>query len=136
MGHDRYDVIIVGSGPAGSTAAKICAENNLTVALIEKGEFPGSKNMFGGSIFRAALEEIVPDFLEKAPIERKVVREVLFFMEADSIVEMGFTSYKFAQPPYNTFTVIRSRFDRWLAGMAEEAGAHLMNSTLVEDLIY
>ena len=43
--------------------------------------------MFGGSIFRACLEEIVPDFLEKAPIE-KVVREVLFFMEADSIVEM------------------------------------------------
>ena len=57
-------------------------------------------------------------------------------MEADSIVEMGFTSYKFAQPPYNTFTVIRSRFDRWLAGIAEKAGAHLMNSTLVEDLIY
>ena len=71
MGHDRYDVIIVGSGPAGSTAAKICAENNLTVALIEKGEFPGSKNMFGGSIFRAALEEIVPDFLEKGPHREK-----------------------------------------------------------------
>ena len=136
MGHDRYDVIIVGAGPAGSTAAKICAESNLSVALIEKGEYPGSKNMFGGSVFRAALEEIIPDFLEKAPIERKVIREVLFFMEADSVVEIGFTSYKFAQPPYNTFTVIRSRFDRWLAGMAEEAGAHLMNSTLVEDLIY
>ena len=136
MGHDRYDVIIVGAGPAGSTAAKICADNNLSVALIEKGEFPGSKNMFGGSIFRPSLEEIIPDYLETAPLERKVIREVLYFMETDSVVEMGFTSFKFAQPPYNTFTIIRSRFDRWLAGIAEKAGAHLMNSTLVEDLLY
>ena len=43
MGHDRYDVIIVGAGPAGSTAAKICAESNLSVALIEKGEYPAVK---------------------------------------------------------------------------------------------
>lgn len=136
MGHDRYDVIIVGAGPAGSTAAKICADNNLSVALIEKGKFPGSKNMFGGSIFRPSLEEIIPDYLETAPLERKVIREVLYFMETDSVVEMGFTSFKFAQPPYNTFTIIRSRFDRWLAGIAEKAGAHLMNSTLVEDLLY
>ncbi len=41
MGHDRYDVIIVGAGPAGSSAAKLCAENNLSVALIERGQFPG-----------------------------------------------------------------------------------------------
>ncbi len=136
MGHDRYDVIIVGAGPAGSSAAKLCAENNLSVALIERGEFPGSKNMFGGTIYRAATAKIVPNFWEYAPIERNVAREVLYFMEPSSVVEMGYTSYNFAKPPYNTFTVIRSRFDRWLAGVAEESGAHLMNSTLVEDLLY
>src|SRR5690554_4856388 len=136
MGHDRYDVIIVGAGPAGSSAAKICADNNLTVALIERGRFPGSKNMFGGTIYRAATEEIIPNFWEEAPIERNVIREVLYFMETDSVVEIGFTSFKFAKPPYNTFTVIRSRFDRWLAGLAEKAGAHLMNSILVEDIVY
>jgi electron transfer flavoprotein-quinone oxidoreductase len=136
MGHDRYDVIIVGAGPAGSSAAKICADHNLSVALIEKGRFPGSKNMFGGTIYRAATEEIIPGFWEEAPIERKVIRETLYFMEADSFVEMGFTSFKFAKPPYNTFTVIRSRFDRWLAGLTEKAGAHLMNSTLVEDILF
>lgn len=136
MGHDRYDVIIVGAGPAGSSAAKICADNNLSVVLIEKGRFPGTKNMFGGTIYRAAAEEIIPDFWEEAPIERNVIREVLYFMETDSVVEMGFTSFKFAKPPYNTFTVIRSRFDRWLAGLAEKAGAHLMNSTLVEDILF
>ncbi len=136
MGHDRYDVIIVGAGPGGSSAAKLCAENDLSVALIERGEYPGSKNMFGGTIYRAATEQIVPSFWEEAPIERNVVREVLYFMEPSSVVEMGYTSYNFNKPPYNTFTVIRSRFDRWLAGVAEKAGAHLMNSTLVEDLLY
>lgn len=109
MGHDRYDVIIVGAGPAGSSAAKICADNNFSVALIEKGRFPGTKNMFGGTIYRAAAEEIIPNFWEEAPIERNVIRDVLYFMETDSVVEMGFTSFKFAKPPYNTFTVIRSR---------------------------
>jgi len=136
MGHDRYDVIIVGAGPGGSSAAKLCAENDLSVALIERGEYPGSKNMFGGSLYRAATEQIVPSFWEEAPIERNVVREVLYFMEPSSVVEMGYTSYNFNKPPYNTFTVIRSRFDRWFAGVAEKAGAHLMNSTLVEDLVY
>ena len=136
MGHGRYDVIIVGAGPGGSSAAKLCAENDLSVALIERGEYPGSKNMFGGSLYRAATEQIVPSFWEEAPIERNVVREVLYFMEPSSVVEMGYTSYNFDKPPYNTFTVIRSRFDRWFAGVAEKAGAHLMNSTLVEDLLY
>jgi len=78
MGHDRYDVIIVGAGPAGSTAAKICADNNLSVALIEKGKFPGSKNMFGGSIFRPSLEEIIPDYLETAPLEKSNPGSPLF----------------------------------------------------------
>ena len=109
MGHDRYDVIIVGASPAGSSAAKICADNNLTVALIERGRFPGTKNMFGGTIYRAATEEIIPNFWEEAPIERNVIREVLYFMETDSVVEIGFTSFKFAKPPYNTFTVILCR---------------------------
>ncbi|MFW6287547.1 MAG: FAD-binding protein [bacterium] len=136
MGHDRYDVIIVGAGPAGSSAAKLCAENNLSVALIERGEYPGSKNMFGGTIYRAATEKIIANFWEKAPIERNVIREVLFFMEPNSVVEMGYTSFNFGKPPYNTFTVLRPKFDRWLSGIAEEAGAHLMTSTLVEDLLY
>ena len=33
-----FDVIVVGGGPAGSSAARMVAENGCTVALIEKEE--------------------------------------------------------------------------------------------------
>lgn len=136
MGYDRYDVIIVGAGPAGSAAAYLCAENNLSVALMERGELPGSKNMFGGSVYSEMTSLIISDFWESAPLERIVTTELLWFMEPTSAVQVGFTGFDFAKPPYNTFTAIRSRFDRWFAEQAVKKGAHLMNSTLVEDLIY
>ena len=43
-----YDVIVVGAGPAGTTAALKMVQRGLKVLLIERGEVPGSKNMFGG----------------------------------------------------------------------------------------
>lgn len=56
MGHDLYDIIIVGAGPADSSTAMVCANHNLSVALIEKGQFPGSKNMFDRTVYRAATD--------------------------------------------------------------------------------
>lgn len=41
MDSKHYDVIVIGSGIAGQTAAKICAENQLSVAILEKNEFGG-----------------------------------------------------------------------------------------------
>ena len=43
-----YDVIIVGAGPAGSTAAKYLSEMNLNVLLIDKAIFPRKKPCGGG----------------------------------------------------------------------------------------
>lgn len=36
MLHSDYDVIVVGAGPGGSSAAKVAAENGLRVLLLEK----------------------------------------------------------------------------------------------------
>lgn len=136
MGHDRYKVIIVGAGPAGATAAITCARNNLSTLMIERGEFPGSKNMFGGVVYQEAVSSIIPAFWEEAPLEREVVRDTVWFMEEDSAVQLGFTGLNFAKPPYNKFTVLKPRFDRWYASKAVEEGAKLLTSTLVKDLIY
>lgn len=87
-------------------------------------------------IYREATAQIVPNFWEEAPVERAIVTDTLWFMDQTSAVQVGFTGLNYAKPPYNKFSVIRSRFDHWLAKKAEEAGAHLMTSCLVKDLIF
>ena len=42
MFHSEFDVIVVGAGPGGSIAAKVSAENGLSVLLLEKRQEIGS----------------------------------------------------------------------------------------------
>ncbi|TFG96779.1 FAD-dependent oxidoreductase, partial [Candidatus Thorarchaeota archaeon] len=43
----EYDIIIVGAGPGGSTAAKEAAEKGLKTIFFERGRKPGNKNSSG-----------------------------------------------------------------------------------------
>lgn len=136
MGGDRYDAIVVGAGPAGAAAALVMAKDNLSVALLERGKYPGANNMFGGSIYREPTELLIPQFWEKAPIETTVISEELWFLDQTSSVKIGFTDLKFGMVPQNKFNVFRSDFDSWFAGKAQEAGATLFTETVARDLIY
>lgn len=44
----RYDVVVVGAGPAGSTAAKFLSEGGIKTAIIDKSKFPRNKSCGGG----------------------------------------------------------------------------------------
>ena len=44
----KCDVIIVGAGPAGSTAAKFLSEKGVNVLLLDKKKFPRDKSCGGG----------------------------------------------------------------------------------------
>jgi len=48
----NYDVIVVGAGPAGSTAAKNLAEKGIKVLLLDKAKFPRDKPCV--AVFRLA----------------------------------------------------------------------------------
>lgn len=133
---DDFDAIVVGAGPAGAAAAITMAEQGMSVALLERGEFPGSKTMFGGTIYVEPTAQIVPAFWKEAPLERAIVTDQLWLLEKDSVVNMGFTGLKFAKEPYNKFSVLRAKFDHWFAKKAEAQGAKLFTNTLVRDLIY
>ena len=62
-----YQAIVIGAGPAGSSAALTMARAGLDVALVERGTFPGEKNMFGGILHRmTSIEELLPDFLTRS----------------------------------------------------------------------
>jgi len=133
----QFDAIVVGAGPAGSSAALAMARAGLQVALIERGEYPGAKNVSGAGFYAPnLLTDLLPNFWEEAPIERYLTRRVISFLGQESAVSLDFRTNHFNHPPYNGFTILRPKFDRWLASKAVEAGTLLITSTVVDDLIY
>ncbi|MBO0782647.1 MAG: FAD-dependent oxidoreductase [Ktedonobacteraceae bacterium] len=133
----QFDAIVVGAGPAGSSAALALARSGQRVALIERGEYAGAKNVSGAALYAPGLlAPLLPNYWEEAPVERYLTRRVLTFLSRDSAVSIDFRSNHFNQPSYNGFTILRPKFDRWLAGKAQEAGALLITSTVVDDLLY
>jgi electron transfer flavoprotein-quinone oxidoreductase len=135
MSDDKFDAIIVGAGVAGSTAAYLLAQQGLQVVLIERGPYPGSKNLSGGVLYTRVLERIFPDYAEQAPLERCITNQVISFMTGEATFNLDFKNAAFHQPPYNAFTVLRAKFDRWLASQAEEAGAMLVPGIKVEQVL-
>ena len=131
-----FDVIVVGAGPAGSMAATTLARAGHKVALIERGAYPGAKNLFGGMIYSLELVRHFPNFVAEAPIERPVTRHSTWFLGKDRSLNVDFASESFGDAPYNGFTAYRSRFDRWLADQAVAAGALLIPSTVVDDFLW
>lgn len=132
----QYQAIVVGAGPAGSSAALTMARAGLDVALVERGSFPGEKNMFGGVLHRLpSLEEVFPDFWDRAPLERHIVKKGVTFLTGDSSFNTTIEAGNFDCPPYNGYTIFRPRFDRWLAEEAVSAGATLITSATVENVM-
>lgn len=132
----QYQAIVVGAGPAGSSAALTMARAGLDVALVERGTFPGEKNMFGGILHRmTSIEEYLPEFWATAPLERHIAKKGTTFMTDQASFNVQHETVNFDRAPYNGYTVFRPRFDRWLAEQAVAAGATLITGSTVDDLI-
>lgn len=131
---DKFDVIIVGAGPAGATAAYLLAKAGLSVVVIERGQEPGSKNVSGGLIYAQIYDEIFPNFWDEAPVERAIAGHSIVFLGDTATTAMDYRD-EAVEPPYNAFSVLRARFDPWLAAQAEEAGAMVMSGFTVDELM-
>ena len=129
------DVIVVGAGPAGSCAALTAARAGRSVVLLERGPFPGSKNMYGGVVYPRILDELIPNWWEEAPIQRWVTRRATMLMTPTQAMTVDFRSQSWAAPPYNGATAYRPDFDHWLADKAVAEGVQLVCSTTVTGLL-
>ena len=132
---EKFDAIVVGAGPSGNTAAYTMAKAGLKVLQIERGESPGSKNVQGAILYADALEKVIPDFRDDAPLERHVIEQRIWVMDDKSFVGTHFRSDDYNKPPYNRYTIIRAQFDKWFSGKVREAGALLICETTVDELI-
>lgn len=71
---EAVDAVVVGAGPAGSAAALALARAGRSVILVERGPFPGSKNVYGGVVYARVLDDVLPGWWERVPVQRWVVR--------------------------------------------------------------
>lgn len=110
-----YDLIVVGSGPAGSSAARAAARAGLDVLILEKEAFPRYKPC-GGALSDRAISCL--DFpLPQDVCERTVTSARVHFR--GKVVE--------GHKGYRLFTLVtRSKFDQFLLQKAQEAGFNLV----------
>jgi electron transfer flavoprotein-quinone oxidoreductase len=73
LSEEKFDCIVVGAGPSGISAALTLARAGLEVVVLERGEYPGAKNLFGGILFSTVVNRLIPEFWKEAPVERHVM---------------------------------------------------------------
>ncbi len=118
-----HDVIVVGSGPAGSVLAYLLAKRGLDILILERETLPRYKSCGGGVTWKA---------LQNIPFD---VGEVLEHKAVGGIVTYGGQQLLKvdAGRPVAWF-VMRDRFDHYLVQQAVGAGARLMEGTRVMDV--
>lgn len=135
MTKPHFNAIVVGAGPAGNAAAYTLAKGGLKVLQLERGEYPGSKNVQGAILYADALQRLIPDFREEAPLERHVLEQRLWMLDDTSHMGVHYRSEDFNEEKPNRYTIIRAQFDKWFSRQVRAAGAVLLCETTVVDLI-
>jgi len=116
-----YDAVIVGAGPAGSSAAFDLARQGVKVALIEKATMPRYKTCGGGIVFRAL--KLLPFDVSEA-IERECRAAELNLADCHLYFKVT------REYPLVSMTM-RDKFDFLLFRAAAEAGAEVMDGCRV-----
>jgi geranylgeranyl reductase family protein len=118
-----YDVIVVGAGPAGSTAARGCAARGLKTLIVDKAAFPRDKPCGGGVLVRAAREMN----LDITPVVERTVSTALMVRRSGRIDSVT------SDVPL-CFMTQRLRLDAFLLARAQDAGAVLREKTAIRGI--
>src|SRR6266536_1895124 len=129
-----FEVIVIGAGIAGCVTAYQLARQGRSVLLIERGESAGSKNLSGGVMYTRGIQQVFPEHLDEAPVERRITRNYVSFLNAGSSVAIDYKDSRLADP-VNAVTVLRVKLDAWLAGRCEEAGVLIMPGVRVDRVL-
>ena len=115
-----FDVIVVGGGPAGATAAISCSRLGLNVLLVERGNVDGRKPC--GGVLPPICAEVISDALGREIPQRVMCspRSLGLYYVPPSGRENGGTMRN-----YRLLNVNRDFFDRWLREVAGEEGVQI-----------
>jgi electron transfer flavoprotein-quinone oxidoreductase len=135
MAVEKVEIVVVGAGLAGLAAAYFLADSGCEVLVVERGDYPGSKNVSGGRLYLQPVQPFLSDLLENAPFERRVVKERLTTMTPNASLTLDFTSERYREGPPHSCTILRATFDQWLSEKVAGKGALVVPGYKVDDLI-
>ena len=128
-----FDLVIVGSGPAGATVARYAAEAGLKVLMVDKKQELGAPIQCSGAVSRHALEEV------GLPLAAEYILEPIYgFAIYNEVGHRNTIDYRELKPgEYGPepgkrplgYVVDRRRFDRYCMTLAERAGAEVWLKT-------
>lgn len=121
---ENFDVVIIGSGPAGTACAKKLAENGSSVKIYDRRAELGVPKRCG-----EGLDERTQEIIGKIP-DRCIAQKI---KGARIYAPNG--KYLEAILDYGGFVLERKVFDKWMAEEAVKAGAQIQTNTLISSLI-
>lgn len=134
-----YDVVIVGAGPAGLSAAIRLKQldPDLSVVVLEKGSEVGAHILSGAVLDPAGLTRLMPDWQAKgAPLHTKVKEDNFYVLGPAGRIRLP----NWLMPPlmnnHGNYIVSMSNVCRWMAGQAEELGVEIFPGMSCSDLVY
>ena len=121
-----YDLVIIGSGPAGATVGRYAARAGLSVLLVDKKQELGAPIQCSGAVSRHALEEV------DLPLDEEYILEPIYgfaiYNQAGEATKIDYRKLKadeYGPGPDRKplgYVVDRRRFDRYCMTQAERAG--------------
>ena len=132
MSEERFEVIVIGGGLAGLSAAYRLSKAGKKVLVLEKGQSSGAKNVSGGRIYTYALDRLMGSEWKDAPLEREINQEWLMMMNEEDAMIINTTTNALGGQSYS---VLRARFDKWLAEQVEKAGGLVISGANVDGLL-
>ena len=136
------DVLFVGGGVAGLSSAIHLADlaaksgrDDISIAVLDKGSYPGAHAVSGAVMDPCALKELIPDFIQRgAPVEGVVEKEQVFFLTPKKKIR-----FPFVPPPMENrghYVVSIAKLTEWMAQIAEGKGVDIFTGFSATQVLF
>ncbi len=137
----EIDVLFVGAGPASLSGAihldRLLKENGEepSIAIIEKGAEVGAHSLSGAIVDPRALQELIPDYMDKGvPFESEVKEEHMYYLSLSRKFPFPFIPKSMSH--HGCYVASLGKLTRWLGNICEEQGIDIFCGFSGSELLY